>query len=81
MISVTVNGQPRSVAEGATVAQLLEELHVDSRQVVVEVNLQVVKRDRRDAAVLKPGDVVEIVRFVGGGSRYAVFDRRVVALL
>ena len=68
MISVTVNGQPRSVAEVATVAQLLEELHVDSRQVVVEVNLQIIKRDRRDATVLQPGDIVEIVRFVGGGA-------------
>lgn len=67
MIEVTVNGQPRQVAEGTTVAQLLEQLDVDPRQVVVEVNLQIIKREERASAALAAGDAVEIVRFVGGG--------------
>ena len=81
MIDVTVNGQSQRVADGTTVAQLLEALRIHPQQVVVEVNVQIIKREQREAVILQPGDVVEIVRFVGGGSRYAVFDRRVVALL
>ena len=68
MSAVTVNGQPRQVAEGTTVAQLLEQLRIAPQQVVVEVNLQIIKRDQRDAAILQPDDIVESVRFVGGGS-------------
>lgn len=66
-MEVTVNGQVQEVADGTTVAQLLEQLGVQPRQVVVEVNLQIIKREQRGATVLTPGDVVEIVRFVGGG--------------
>lgn len=67
MITLTVNGEPRPVAEGTTVAQLLEQLRVVPERVVVEVNVQVIQRDRRAATLLRAGDVVEIVQFVGGG--------------
>lgn len=69
MIDVTVNGQARAAAEGATVAQLLEQLRLQPHQVVVEVNLEIIKREQRAATTLRPGDVIEIVRFVGGGRR------------
>lgn len=68
MIDMTVNGATRQVADGTTVAQLLEHLRIDPQQVVVEVNLQIIKRDQRAATTLQAGDTVEIVRFVGGGS-------------
>ena len=67
MVDVTVNGQSRRVADGTTVAQLLQQLAVHPQQVVVEVNVQIIKREQREATILQPGDVVEIVRFVGGG--------------
>ena len=67
MVDVTVNGQSRRVADGTTVAQLLQQLTVHPQQVVVEVNVQIIKREQRETAILQPGDVVEIVRFVGGG--------------
>lgn len=65
-MTVTVNGRPREVAEGGTVAGLLEALDI-SEPVAVEQNGQIV--DRKDFAhvILREGDVVEIVRFVGGG--------------
>jgi thiamine biosynthesis protein ThiS len=63
-----INGEPREVADGLTVSGLLEALGVRSERVAVEVNLEVVRRDRRDTRALAEGDRVEIVSFVGGGS-------------
>ena len=67
-MQLTVNGETRTLAEGATVSQLLEELKVQSERVVVEVNLGILKRDQHRGMVLKDGDQVEIIHFVGGGA-------------
>ena len=78
-MEVMVNGERREVAEGLTVAQLLERLTIQPERVVVEVNLTILKRDQLVSTVLKPGDQVEIVHFVGGGAldkRQETGDRR-----
>ncbi len=67
-MELTVNGETRTVQEGMTVAQLLESLMVQPERVVVEVNLNILKRAQLPYTVLKEGDQVEIVRFVGGGA-------------
>ena len=65
---IVVNGEPREIAAGTTVAQLLVELGVKGERVAVEVNLDVVRRAARDARALAEDDQVEIVSFVGGGA-------------
>jgi thiamine biosynthesis protein ThiS len=64
---ITVNGAARELAMGTTVSQLLESLKVVPERVVVEVNLTILKRAQHAGTVLKEGDRVEIVHFVGGG--------------
>lgn len=66
-LTVVVNGQPREIAEGTTVAQLLALLGLGDRRVAVERNRQVVPRADHGAAVLADGDRLELVTFVGGG--------------
>ncbi|HEX9892625.1 MAG TPA: sulfur carrier protein ThiS [Gemmatimonadales bacterium] len=66
-LSITVNGQLRSVPGPATLADLLAHLSLDPAQVVVELNRQIVRRPRLPEVTLKPGDTVELVHFVGGG--------------
>jgi thiamine biosynthesis protein ThiS len=67
-ISVTVNGEQRRMAAGATIGQLLRLHELDPRTVVVEHNREIVRdRGLLDALELSPGDVLEIVHFVGGG--------------
>jgi sulfur carrier protein len=66
-IDVTVNGEPRRVAAGATVAALLAELGLADRRVAVERNREVVPRVEHARAVLAAGDHLEVVTFVGGG--------------
>jgi thiamine biosynthesis protein ThiS len=66
-IDVTVNGEPRRVAAGATVAALLAELGLADRRVAVERNREVVPRAEHARAMLAAGDHLEVVTFVGGG--------------
>ena len=51
----------------APVTELLAQLEIDARRVAVELNLAVVKKAAYDSSVIKDGDEVEIVNFVGGG--------------
>jgi thiamine biosynthesis protein ThiS len=66
-IDIVINGQPRSVAEGTTVAALVGELGLGNRPVAVERNRHVVPRAQHATTVLAAGDRLEVVTFVGGG--------------
>jgi sulfur carrier protein len=63
----TVNGETMELPEGLTVSALLQHLGVRAERVAVERNGAVVKRARHGEERLAPGDVLEIVTFVGGG--------------
>jgi thiamine biosynthesis protein ThiS len=67
MLRVEVNGRERDVPDGRTVGGLLEDLDLDGRLVVVELNRQIIRRTEIEAVSLRDGDRVEIVHFVGGG--------------
>jgi thiazole synthase len=67
MISITLNGDPRRIAAGATVATLLAELDLPADKVAVERNLAIVPRSGFGEVQLADGDALEIVHFVGGG--------------
>ncbi len=63
----TVNGEPMELPDGLTVTALLNVLGVRAERVAVERNGAVVKKARHADERLAPGDVLEIVTFVGGG--------------
>ncbi len=66
-MEVSVNGKPRTVEPGTTVATLLAALELDPRQLAVERNLELVPRGQHAATKLVPGDRLEVVTLVGGG--------------
>ena len=66
-MKIQVNGDPREVAEGLTVAELVVELGLTEGPVAVERNREVVPRAEHRSTALVEGDVLEIVHFVGGG--------------
>ena len=68
-MKLTVNGEAMELPEGTTAVALLEQLKLNPGLVVVELNLNILKRDELPNVALKEGDQVEIVHFVGGGSR------------
>jgi sulfur carrier protein len=65
-MKIRVNGDELETTE-KTVSQLLTDLKIIPERVAVEVNLNVIKRADFDGYMLKDGDIVEIVNFVGGG--------------
>ena len=66
---IVLNGEARDAPAGITVADLLAWLEVDARLVAVELNRTVVKRARYAETPVTENAEVEIVAFVGGGSR------------
>jgi sulfur carrier protein len=64
---IQVNGEPREVADGATVRALIETLGLGSVPVAVERNRDLVPRAQHEATTLREGDELEVVHFVGGG--------------
>ena len=64
---ITLNGDPYELDSPLTVAALLAKLEIDARRVAVEHNMIVVRRAAYDATLVRDGDQVEIVNFVGGG--------------
>ena len=65
--TIVLNGEPQTIADGQTVAELLQQLGLDSRQVAVERNRDIVPRAEHGRTVLAEGDQLEVVTFVGGG--------------
>jgi len=66
-MKLTINGEARDVAEGATVLSLLEDLGFRPEVTVVELNADILERSNFGDTALSDGDTLEIVRFVGGG--------------
>ena len=64
---IEVNGKAVYLKSEGSVRDLLDELGLDSRMVVVERNREIVRRDRLDTVRVADGDSFEIVQFVGGG--------------
>ena len=64
---VVANGDEVEVADDATVADLLEQLGLAKRLIVVERNGEPVARNERATTRLAPGDRLELVRAVAGG--------------
>lgn len=64
---IRLNGDQHELQGPLSVSALLQQLEIDARRVAVELNLTVVKKALYDSSVIKDGDEVEIVNFVGGG--------------
>ena len=64
---VQVNGESREVRDRTTLNDLVSELSLVPARIAVELNQQVVRRDKWSEAVLSEDDRIEIVHFVGGG--------------
>lgn len=64
---IRLNGRDQEAPEGATVLSLLEKTGLQAGRVAVELNGRVLPRSGFHRALLREGDVVEVVHFVGGG--------------
>ena len=66
-MQITVNGEPREIPSGWTIADLLRELDLSVAHVAVEVNRNLVPRAQHAEVTIAAGDELEVVTLVGGG--------------
>lgn len=67
VVTVTLNGESRTLDGPVSVAGLLATLGLQTRKVAVERNEEIVPRSQYTATWLASGDALEIVHFIGGG--------------
>jgi thiamine biosynthesis protein ThiS len=66
-MELRLNGKTREVENGITISRLLDELALHPLQVAVEVNAEIIRREKYPGQSLQPGDTVEILTFTSGG--------------
>lgn len=67
-ITITLNGEPYSLEGPTALAALLDRLKLHPQTVAVELNHDIVTRERYSTTTLNEGDTVEVVRMIGGGA-------------
>lgn len=67
-MKLQINGEGKSFDSPLTLASLIEQMGMKPDRVAVELNREIVPRDRWLQTNLSDGDRLEIVHFVGGGS-------------
>ena len=66
-IKITVNGKQMSVNINYSLKNLIDKLKLPIKKVAIELNRQIVDKKKLSKIILKSGDKVEIVNFIGGG--------------
>jgi len=64
---VTVNGERRSFTPETTLLDVVRALNLEPERVAIELNREIVKREKWPATLIAAGAEIEIVQFVGGG--------------
>ncbi len=66
-MQIILNGKPETTEADTTVADLLARLELEPIRVAVEINEDIVPRKSYSGHVIRDGDRIEVVTFVGGG--------------
>ena len=65
-MQVTINGKPEEV-RGGTILEILQAKDVSPQMVAVELNSKILERDELASTVVKDGDAIELLFYMGGG--------------
>ena len=66
-MTITCNGETKDIDPGTTLVALIKNLDLNPDTVVAECDGRIINRDEYDTLELTEGNVIELVRFVGGG--------------
>lgn len=67
MIEIILNGDKKSVPENVNATELFDHLGLDKSRAALELNREIVPKSNYENTMIKKGDVLEIVQFIGGG--------------
>ena len=65
-MKIRLNGKDKTVMN-ESLKEFLGELGIDLKYIVIEINGEIIARESHETHVLNEGDVVEIIKFMGGG--------------
>ena len=66
-MKLIINGDTREFEENKTLQNILNELSLDGKVMAAAVNMEIIKQDSWSTCILKDGDKLELLDFVGGG--------------
>ena len=66
-IKIIVNGKQMTVNLKFSLKNLIDKLNLPIKKVDIELNREIVNKKRISKIILKSGDKIEIVNFIGGG--------------
>ena len=64
---IQLNGDPYEINDGTNLNELLHKLKIQKNKVAIEVNGEIVEKNKYPNLILNKGDKVEVVKFIGGG--------------
>ena len=66
-IKIRLNGKVKSIQENTKLINVIKILKIPLKKVAIELNREIIDKKKLDKIVLKKGDKIEIVHFIGGG--------------
>jgi len=66
-MNIKVNGEVKEYPENLTLDKLIDDLGIKDKVMASAVNMEIVKKDNWSSCILKDGDIIELLDFVGGG--------------
>ena len=64
---IQLNGRSYQISDGMNLNELLNNLKIEKNKVAIEVNGEIIEKNKYSHLILDKGDKVEIVHFIGGG--------------
>ena len=64
---IQLNGDPYEINDRTNLNELLNKLKIQKNKVAIEVNGEIIQKEKYESLVLNKDDKVEVVHFIGGG--------------
>jgi thiamine biosynthesis protein ThiS len=66
-IKIKANGRIKFIPENYKVSDFVKNLNIPIKKVAIELNQEIIDKDKLNKIKLKKNDTIEIVHFIGGG--------------
>jgi len=66
-IKIKINGKFSTVNENLSLSIFLKQLMIPLKKVAIELNQEIIDKNKTNKIKLKENDKIEIVHFIGGG--------------
>ena len=66
-MEITLNGKKFNLETGSNIVNLIDKLDLNADKLAIERNLEIVPKSKFAMTIIKEGDRLEIVHFIGGG--------------